>query len=266
MVLNLITYLKFKIKLPFTGILILNFNKRGSIEMEIIQVIFTSVGSVITLFILTKIMGNKQMSQLSMFDYITGITIGSIAAEMATNLEEFEKPLTAMIIYALLSLLISLANYKSIILRRLLTGRALILFENGKLFEANLKKARIDVNEFLMLCRSGGYYNIANLQTAILEPNGKISFLPLSIHRPVSPNDLNITPPEDKPVINVVIDGNVIVGNLKFTGNNEVWLKHQLQAQGINSFSDVFLATCDHENNLSVYLKITQKMTRDFFV
>ncbi|MGE4354422.1 MAG: DUF421 domain-containing protein [Oscillospiraceae bacterium] len=234
--------------------------------MEIVQVVYTSLGSGILLFILTKLMGNKQMSQLSMFDYIIGITIGSIAAEMATNLEEFEKPLTAMLIYAMLSLIISLANYKSIKLRRLLTGRALILFEDGKLFEANLKKARIDVNEFLMLCRTGGYFNIANLQTAILEANGKISFLPQAVHRPVSPSDLNIEPQEDKPVINVIIDGHIIKGNLRFTGNNEIWLKKQLQVQGIKQISDVFLATCDHDNNLSAYIKINEKMTRDFFV
>lgn len=234
--------------------------------MEILLIVFTSAGSVIILFILTKIMGNKQMSQLSMFDYITGITIGSIAAEMATNLEEFYKPLTAMFVYALLSLIISLANYKSIKLRRLLTGKSLILYEDGKLFEGNLKKARIDVNEFLTLCRNSGYFDIANLQTAILEPNGKISFLPLSIHRPVSPKDLNIVPPEDKPVINVIIDGNIMKGNLKYTGNNETWLNKQLQKQGIKHISEVFIATCDHQNNLNIYLKIKEKMTRDLFV
>ena len=54
--------------------------------MELLHVFLTSVGSVVFLFILTKLLGNKQMSQLSMFDYINGITIGSIAAEMATSL------------------------------------------------------------------------------------------------------------------------------------------------------------------------------------
>lgn len=124
--------------------------------MELLYVTFTTIGSIITLFILTKIMGNKQMSQLSMFDYIIGITIGSIAAEMATNLEEFEKPLIAMIIYALFALLISIANYKSIAIRRIITGKSLVLFEDGKLYEGNLRKARIDINEFLMECRNNG--------------------------------------------------------------------------------------------------------------
>lgn len=232
--------------------------------MELLHIVYTSVGSVIALFILTKVMGNKQMSQLSMFDYITGITIGSIAAEMATALEEFEQPLIAMVVFALLSILISYANYKSIWLRRILTGKALILFENGKLYEANLKKARIDVNEFLTQCRNKGYFNIANLQSAILESNGKISFLPLATQRPVTPSDLNLTPPDDKPVINVIIDGHIMQNNLKFTGKNEKWLNKQLQAQGMQ-ISDVFLATCDNNNHLSVYIKIKESMKRSIF-
>ena len=238
---------------------------KDGIAMEFLIVILTSVGSVIALFILTKIMGNKQMSQLSMFDYIVGISIGSIAAEMATELEEFEKPLIAMIVYTLLALLISLANYKSIKLRRILTGTSLILYENGKLYEANLKKTRIDVNEFLTQCRSKGFFNIANLQTVILEPNGNISILPLSTERSVTPKDLNITPPEEKPVIDIIIDGQIMINNLKYTGNNENWLYKQLHAQGVDNISEIFLATCDNENNLSVYKRIKKKMTRDIF-
>ncbi len=233
--------------------------------MEIYKIVLSTFASLGSLFLFTKLMGNREMSQLSMFDYIVGISIGSIAAEMATELEEFEKPLIAMIVYTLSALLISLANYKSIKLRRILTGTSLILYENGKLYEANLKKARIDVNEFLTQCRSKGYFNIANLQTVILEPNGNISVLPLATERPATPKDLNITPPEDKPVVDIVIDGQIMINNLKFTGNNENWLYKQLHAQGVDNISEIFLATCDNENNLSVYKKIKKKMSRDIF-
>ncbi|WP_312644714.1 DUF421 domain-containing protein [Hydrogenoanaerobacterium sp.] len=206
------------------------------------------------------------MSQLSMFDYINGITIGSIAAEMATALEDdFKKPLTAMVVYALLSVAFSIATSKSIKLRRFLTGETLILYDDGKIFEKNLKKAKLDVSEFLSQCRTNGYFNIANIQTAILEPNGKISFLPLSSQRPVTPCDLNLSPAQEKAVVNVIIDGKILPDNLKFTGNNEQWLQKQLQAQEVSKVEDVFLATCDRDNNLSVYVKIKKKMTRDMF-
>lgn len=233
--------------------------------MDIIYIIFTSLGSAITLFILTKIMGNREMSQLSMFDFITAITIGSIAAEMATALENFEKPLTAMIIYALLTVLISFVTNKSIKLRRFLTGKSIILLENGKIYEKNLLKARLDVNEFLVQCRNQGYFNIDNLQVAILEPNGQISLLPKSLHRPVTPNDLNLKPADDAPIINLIIDGEILYENLKLTGNDEKWLQNQLKNQKVDNLSDVFLATCSNKNNLSIYLKTNKKITHDIF-
>ena len=85
----------------------------------------------ITLFLLTKLMGNKQVSQLSMFDYIIGISIGSIAAEFATELENPEHSLTAMLVYGGSAYLVSIVTGKSTRLRKLIIGRPLILFDKG---------------------------------------------------------------------------------------------------------------------------------------
>ena len=126
--------------------------------MDLLKIVWLSLGSLLTLFILTKLMGNKEMSQLSMFDYIIGITIGSIAAEMSTALEsDFMQPLLAMIIYALASIIISFVSYKSLKLNRFLTGPSLILLDNGEIYRKNLKKAKLDITEFLMQCRTSGY-------------------------------------------------------------------------------------------------------------
>ncbi len=123
--------------------------------MDLIKIVALSLGSVIFLFILTKLMGNKEMSQLSMFDYIIGITIGSIAAEMSTALEnDFMQPLVAMAVYAVVSIIISLLSYKSMKIRRLVSGNSLILLDNGEIYRDNLKKAKLDINEFLMQCRT----------------------------------------------------------------------------------------------------------------
>lgn len=234
--------------------------------MELLHIAIVSLASAIALFILTKITGKKEMSQLTMFDFVSGITIGSIAAEMATALEDdYMKPLVAMAVYALLSILISFLCTKSIVLRRFLYGKSLILLENGEINNKNLNKARLDVNEFLTQCRNSGYFDIGNLETAILEPNGKISFLPISTERPVTPNDLNLTPPEDKPLTNVIIDGRILAENLKYTGNDKKWLDKQLHDQGITKLSDVFLATCNNKNNLNIYVKLNTAVTRDIF-
>lgn len=233
--------------------------------MDLLRVALTSIGSIVTLFILTKIMGKRQMSQLSMFDYINGITIGSIAAEMATSLEDFAKPLVAMIIYGVFTAVISIATSKSISLRRFITGETLILLDNGKIYEKNFKKSKLDIGEFLTQCRNNGYFNLSNIQTAILESNGKISFLPASGQRPATPCDLNLSPAQEKLLVNVIVDGKILQDNLKFTGNNEKWLQTQLHAQGISQISDVFLGTCDEENNLSLYVKLKKPVTRDMF-
>ena len=234
--------------------------------MELLKIAVLSFTSLIVLFILTKIMGNKEMSQLSMFDYIIGITIGSIAAEMATALEtDFWQPLLAMVIYALLALLFSVLSKKSIKARRIISGTTLILLDNGILYRKNFKKAKLDLDEFLMLCRINGYFNLSDIQTAMLEANGKISFLPKSEHRPTITSDFNMTPEQERIVVNVIMDGKVLPENLNYTGNDYVWLQNQLVKQGINNISDIFLATCDSNNNLSIYKKNNLQNSHDFF-
>ncbi|MBQ2938442.1 MAG: DUF421 domain-containing protein [Clostridia bacterium] len=234
--------------------------------MDLLKVVWLSFGSLFALFILTKLMGNKEMSQLSMFDYIIGITIGSIAAEMATALEsDFMQPLLAMVIYALTSILISFVSYKSLKINRFLSGPSLILLDNGEIYRKNLKKAKLDLSEFLVQCRTNGYFNLSDIQTAILEPNGKISFLPKAEKRPATPSDLNISPPVDMIVVNIILDGQLLKENLYHTGNDELWLQKQLTSQGIENIDDIYLATCDCNNNLSVYMKKDLENKHDFF-
>lgn len=234
--------------------------------MDFLKISILSLTSLIVLFILTKLMGNKEMSQLSMFDYIIGITIGSIAAEMSTALEnEFWQPLLAMCIYALVSIIISLISSKSLKARRIITGSTLILLDNGELYFKNFKKAKLDLDEFLMLCRINGYFNLSDIQTALLESNGKISFLPKAERRPTITADFNLKPKQDRITVNVILDKKIIYDNLKYTGNDYVWLQNQLTKQGIKNIEEVFLATCDSENKLSVYKKNSLKNSHDFF-
>lgn len=234
---------------------------------EILYIIALSLGSLIALFILTKLMGYRQMSQMSMFDYINGITIGSIAAEMATSLEEnFAQPLTAMIVYALAALFLSWLGTKSIRARKLIEGKPVILLNKGTLYEKNLKKAKLDISEFLVQCRINGYFDLSNLETAILEGNGKISFLPKAANRPMTPNDLQLAPKQDYMVANIIIDGKVMIKNLQHTGNDMKWLNNQLKGKGAKRIEDILLATCDKENTVTVYFKNSDVKSKDVFV
>ena len=231
--------------------------------MEYMRIFLTSIGSFAALFVLTKIMGSKQMSQLSMFDYITGITIGSIAAEMATSLEDdFTKPLLAMVVYGLSAWLISLCCMKSFSFRRLVTGKASVLYNNGKLYEENFKKAKMEINEFLMMARNSGYFDLSTVETVILEANGRLSFLPKSSDRPATPADFNLSPVQEVVFSNVIEDGHIMYENLKYSGVNEQWLENELKQKNIKR-EDVFLGVCDGNKNLIVYKKTGKEVPND---
>lgn len=234
--------------------------------MNFVKIIVASVGSIVALFFSTKIIGNKQMSELSMFDYINGITIGSIAAEMATGIDkEFYFPLLAIAVYTAIMWFIAFVSEKSVKGRRFLAGHSILLMENGKIYQKNFKTAKIDINDFLTQCRISGYFNLEDIDTAILEQNGKISFLPKSDTKPVTPRDINLSPQQEKLMKIVILDGHIMPENLRHTGNDMRWLENELHRQKIGSIKDVYIAECDDNNQLFVHKKTTDAPKNDPF-
>lgn len=222
--------------------------------MEPLKVILTVLLSAVTLFILAKLMGHKQIVQLDLFDYITGITIGSIAAELATELEKPIKPLIAMIVYGLIAVCLSILTSKFPRIRKYINGTPTILMNDGKLYRKNMKKARLDLSEFLVLCRQSGYFDLSAIQTAIFEYNGQLTILPTSGQRPATPDDLSLTPPPACVFTEVIMDGRIMGENLHRKGLNEQWLQKQLELQGYRSAKEVYLGLCDQNNQLSLYV------------
>jgi uncharacterized membrane protein YcaP (DUF421 family) len=232
--------------------------------MEYFTIFYQSLFSIIALFILTKLMGYKQVSQLCMFDYINGITIGSIAAEMATDLDgNYLKPLLAMVVYALSVIILAKLSQRFIPFRRFVNGKAIMIYQNGSIYNENLKKAKMDVDEFLVQCRVNGYFDLSQIEAAILEPNGKISFLPVTAQRPATPSDLGIEPTQEGIFANVVVDGHVLEHNLKHAGKDRNWLDQQLKGQNISRLEDVFLAICDKQGNFHAYEKVNHLVDKD---
>ena len=148
--------------------------------MEFIKVILASLLSAFSLFLIAKILGHKQMAQLDFFDYITGITIGSIAAELATELEEPVKPLIAMVIYGLVAYGLTILAHKKPNLRKYINGTPTIILSNGKLYRENMKKAKLELSEFMVLCRQKGYFDFSDIEVAVFEYNGRLTILPKS--------------------------------------------------------------------------------------
>ena len=222
--------------------------------MDIIKVILTALLSVVALFIITKIMGHKQVAQLDFFDYVSGITIGSIGAELATELEEPYKPLMALCVWGGASLILNLIAHKLPKTRKYINGTPTILMNEGKLYRKNLKKAKLDLSEFMLLCREQGYFDLDEIQTAIFEHNGKISILPKAANRPATPEDLKITAKTTHIGVEVIMDGRVMGENLTRMGRDTNWLEKQLKAQGYKSVKEVFLGIYrPEEDKLTLY-------------
>ncbi len=213
----------------------------------------TALLSIAVMFLLTKMMGTKQVSQMTMFDYVTGITVGSIAAELATELEEPVKPLTAMVVYGLVAVLISIITCKSLKLRAWITGKPLVLLENGVIYRKNLKKSKLDLNEFLTYCRIGGWFDLSQLQTAVLEHNGSVSFLPKEKDRPATPTDLDLSTKHSHLQTPFIMDGQMLRDNIRQAGKEEEWIRRSLLRQGYQNEGEVFLAVWDGNEKLTVF-------------
>ena len=197
--------------------------------MPVLTLCLTTVGSFAVLFLSAKLIGHKQIAQLDFFDYITGITIGSIAAEMATELEEPWKPMIAMVIYGGITLALSLISSRFPRSRKYLNGTPTILLDHGKLYYENMKKARLDLSEFLVLCRQQGYFDLTTIQTAIFEYNGKLTILPVTTQRPVTPQDLDLNPDQELIFTELIMDGRILEDNLHRMGLDRTWLDKQLK-------------------------------------
>ena len=221
--------------------------------MELTKIILTSVLSAAFFFVIAKIMGHKQVSQLDFFDYITGITIGSIAAELATELEEPTKPLIAMIVYGIIAYALTIFAHKFPKSRKYINGTPTIIMNKGKIFRKNMKKAKLELSEFMVMCRQEGYFNINDIETAIFEYNGRLTILPKSLKRPLTPEDMKLKPEKSGLSTEIIMDGEILHDNIKRLGLDLTWLDKQLKLQNYNNAKEIFLALYDKDNTVSLF-------------
>ena len=221
--------------------------------VELKSVLLRALSSLLVLFLVTKILGKKQVSQLSLFDYVIGISIGNFAAEMTINLESEEfYGILAVIIFGLIAYLVSILTMKSIKLRRFFMGTPTILIQNGKILDNNFHKVKYDINDMLEQCRIKGYYDISDIEYAIVEANGELSVLPKETKRSLTPCDMQLNVKKEGLCANVIIDGKVMKKNLSIINKDEEWLNHELKIKGKN-LKDVLLATVDVNEKVIFY-------------
>lgn len=231
-----------------------------------LEAILRTLLSVAVLLLLARICGAKQISQLSFYDYVVGISAGSIAASMCIE-EDISVwiSLIAIALFMLSSPFFSIITNKSIVMRRILTGDAIFIIAKGEILYKGLKKAHFDVNDLLRELRTQGYFDITEINYAILESNGNVSVMPKAYAKPVTVGDMNLVKQESSVRADVVVDGKILMGNLKAFGKNKQWLLNELAAQSITDTKQVVLASLDDQGNLSVYLKNNSDISRTVF-
>ena len=231
-----------------------------------LEITLRTLFTIVILFILTKIDGAKQISQLSFFDYVIGITAGSVAAVMCIDVTV---PLwasgLALVLFMLSGALFSFLSQKSIFCRRLFEGNPVFIIAKGEILHKGLQKARFSVNDLMRELRSQGYFDITEINYAILETNGNVSVMPKASARPATNEDAGNQVEDDSVRADVIIDGKVLKGNLKAFGKSDSWLNEQIRQQGITKLKDIALASLDTDDNLSIFLKNQTDVNRTVF-
>lgn len=225
---------------------------------EILKVLVFSITSYITLFLISKILGKKQISQLSFADYVVGITIGSIGAEMATDtVNPFYHYLIAMGIFLLFNLGFSTLNRKGKIMKKIFSGRPLIIIENGIINYSELKKSKLSVEELLGMARDKNYFDINQIAFGIFETSGKLSILPKAVEKPIQCKDLNLVPAEPALTDYLIVDGSISEKALLRSNRNTEWLLNGLGITDEKDVTKILLASYDEENQVfNVHYKL----------
>ena len=221
--------------------------------MEYVSVLIRTVLAFVTLFVVARLLGKQQLSQLTFYEYITGITMGDIAASIA--IDAGRSPLyymLALVAFAILTLGTGVITEKSRPLRKLIEGEPVVLVHNGKILEHNMAKSGYNMENLMMQLRERDAFDIREVEFAIAETDGYLTVLKKSQNRPVTPADLGIDTKYEGIPSEIIVDGQVIHQNLKQNHLDEAWLIARLQSMGYNSPQDIPYASLDSEGNLYV--------------
>ncbi|MBP2079573.1 YetF domain-containing protein [Oceanobacillus polygoni] len=222
---------------------------------EVLLILMRSIAAFFLLLLMTRIMGKKQISQLTFFDYCVGITIGSIAAALSIDQNiKIMNGLVSLIIWGLFPIILAFIGMKSMIFSNITDGKATILIQNGEVLYKNLKNNLITIDELLLLLREKGTFKVSDVEMAVLETNGKLSVLLKTNQQTVTPQTLGIPLEQEHGPTVLIMDGKILKKSLENLGYSKEWLEGEVQKQGAKSIKDVFLAQIDSRGNMYVDL------------
>ena len=230
----------------------MNFEDYSFWEM----IVRTTVTFAVLLF-LARLLGKEQLSQLTFFNYITGITIGSIAGEIvAHDSTHYFNGITSLIWWSLLTVLVSYISLKSSRAKALLDDKPMIIIKNGKILEQELKKSRLPIGDLNMLLRMQGIFAVKDVHFAVLETNGELSVFKKVAQQNATKQDVKaqIVVPKYMPTT-IIADGKIIEKNLPDQNLTEEWVLKQLKKHGVNSVQQVFYAEIESDGTIYMDLR-----------
>ncbi|QKS47644.1 DUF421 domain-containing protein (plasmid) [Paenibacillus cellulosilyticus] len=216
------------------------------------EVTLRTLSAVCILFVMTKILGKRQISQLSLFEYITGISIGNIAAYISLDTDnDWYLGLLAMSVWVIVSVGMEFATLKSKWVRDIVDGKGTVLVEKGAILEKNMAKERVTLDEFMEKMRSKSIHALADVEFAVMESNGDITFLLKKEQQPLTAKSLGWAVQPEREPQSIVMDGIIINDALRRAGFDEVWLRKQLAAKGVQ-LEEVYLAQVDDAGVITI--------------
>ncbi|MGG4144928.1 DUF421 domain-containing protein [Paenibacillus algorifonticola] len=217
-----------------------------------LEITLRTLSSVVILFVMTKLLGKRQISQLSLFEYITGITMGNIASYISLDLDnEWYLGIVALFVWVIVSVAFEFATMKSKMIRNFIDGQGSVLIKKGKLLEKNLKKERMTLDELLEQLRKKDVYRMADVEFAIMEQSGEINVLLKKEHQPLTADIIGLQVEPEAEATTIIMDGKVLKKALRESGHDDNWLNKKLRDQRIE-VKDIFLGQVDDQGELMI--------------
>src|SRR5699024_7739235 len=214
-----------------------------------------SVTAFILLLVMTRIMGKKQLSQLTFFDYCVGITIGSVAATMSVDQNvKMANGFISLISWGLFPIILAYLGMKNPKFIDITDGRPAIVIKNGEVLEKSMKQNQLAIDELMMLLREKSVFKIEDVEMAVLETNGELSILKKATEQAVTPKVLGIQVEEEQAPTLLIADGALLEKNIAMLSYSKQWVLDEIKKQGASDIKDVFIAQINDKGKLYVDL------------
>lgn len=222
---------------------------------EFVIILIRSILSFVLLLFLTRIMGKRQISHLTFFDYCVGITIGSIAAEMSVDQNvKIINGLISLAIWGIFPVILAFLGLKSRKFQTLTDGKPAIIIKNGKVLEKSMRKNQLTIDELMLLLREKNIFKLSDVEMAILETNGELSVLKKTSQQPITPEILRMVLKQEGAPTLLILDGEILHKNLSTLNITKDWLEKEVKKHGAKDIDDVFIAQVDAKGQLFVDL------------